>query len=260
MVDGATHLLTYVLGPFLAFFPKRWRSVFGRFLPLDWRRAAILSGVLEAVAALVGLGKWYFYGLATWVDNGMGAAMDGKLGPHVITHDVAGAAYFVWITHPLTWAIGYFIVEGVVRLLAAAITENAHGILPLYIVDAAFAKTFLQTPPKPGPDLVPGGTSSQTSTFRDKMLTAMTSKAADEVRFGQSDEGETLEIHASRIKPDWTPPRVVRYADAYYRLEDFSRRAGARPFVYHLRKLAAGVPGRNVLLYQPEEVLVREKS
>jgi len=253
-------LLTYFLGPFLAFFPKRWRNVFVRFLPLDWQRAAIASGALEIVVALVGLGKWYFYGLATWVDNGVGAAMDGKLGPHVITHDIAGVGFLVWITHPLTWAIGYFIVEGAVRLLAAAITEHAHGILPLYILDALFTMVFLPAPPKPDPDPVPGGTSSQTSTFRDKFLTAMTPKGADELRFRQSDDGETLEIHSSRIKPDWTPPRVVRYADGYYRLEDFSRGVGSRPFVYRLRKLEAGVPGRNVLLYQPEEVLVREKS
>jgi hypothetical protein len=253
-------LLTYLLGPFLAFFPKRWRAALARFLPLDWQRAAILSGILETVGALILLGKWYFYGLATWVDNGVGAAMEGKLGPHVITHDIAGAAYLVWITHPLTWAIGYFIVEGVVRLVAAAITEHAHGILPLYIVDAIFAKVFLPAPPKPDPDPVPGGTSSQTSTFRDKFLTAMAPKETDELRFGQAEDGETLAIHSSRIKPDWTPPRVVRYDDAYYRLEHFSRGVGSRPFVYSLRKLAAGVPGRNVLLYQPDEVLVREKS
>lgn len=74
-----------------------------------------------------------------------------------------------------------------------------------------------------------------------------------------SDEGEILEIHASRMKQDWTPPRIVRYDDAYYRLERFSRGVGSRPFVYHLRRLSAGVPGRTVLLYQPEEAVIREK-
>jgi len=54
-------------------------------------------------------------------------------------------------------------------------------------------------------------------------------------------------------EPDWNPPRVVRYEDRYYRLEDYARGSGPRPFVYRLRRLAAGVPGRTVLVYSPDE-------
>ena len=49
--------------------------------------------------------------------------------------------------------------------------------------------------------------------------------------------------------------KVVRFADAYYRLESTVEGARPPPFVYRLGKLVAGVPGRNVLLYEPPRVL-----
>jgi len=64
-----------------------------------------------------------------------------------------------------------------------------------------------------------------------------------------------LEIHASRPKPEWVPPRVVRIGDAYFRLEEWSPGKSPRPFVFALRRLAAGVPGRSVILYQAPRAL-----
>jgi hypothetical protein len=89
--------------------------------------------------------------------------------------------------------------------------------------------------------------------MRDKVVTARLSQVADEHCVIKSEAEEFLEIRACRAKLDWTPPRVVRYQDRYYRLEEFVRKSGARPFIYKLRRLAAGVPGRTVLLYSPEE-------
>ncbi|HET9994792.1 MAG TPA: hypothetical protein VFQ18_05255 [Candidatus Acidoferrum sp.] len=67
---------------------------------------------------------------------------------------------------------------------------------------------------------------------------------------------EFLEIRASRRKVDWTPPRTVRYEDSYYRLEASSEGMPPRPFQYTLRRVSAGVPGRTVLIYSPEEAPV----
>lgn len=260
MDSGVIPLRTYILGPIFAMFPKRWRNALPRFLWVEWHRAAIISGSVEAIAAIIASGEWYLHGMTKWVDSAVGAAMDGKIATEVTTHDVAGLSYFVWITHPLTWVIGYFIVEGVVRLVAAAITEHVHGILPLYVVDSVFAKIFLPAPAKLEDIPVPRSTSSQTRTFRDRMLSSMAPELPDELRFAKDEDGETLVIRASRMKPDWIAPRVVRFEDTYYRLESSSRGMVPRPFVYVLRRLSAGVPGRNVLVYQPEEAVTNEKS
>ena len=95
--------------------------------------------------------------------------------------------------------------------------------------------------------------------MRDKFLTARIPAGADELRFLKSAAEEILEIHATRRKPDWDPPRVVRFADKYYRLEQSNRGRPPRPFVYTLRRLAAGVPSRNVILYSPQDAVTTLK-
>ena len=74
------------------------------------------------------------------------------------------------------------------------------------------------------------------------------------LRFQKSGGEEILEILSSRRKQEWTPPRVVRYEQSYYRLESSGKVGGPRPFRYMLRRLSVGVPGRSVLLYSPMEV------
>ena len=72
---------------------------------------------------------------------------------------------------------------------------------------------------------------------------------ADELSYRREGEEEYLEIRASRKKEEWLAPKVVRVDGMYYRLEEARLGKGARPFWYRLRKLAAGVPGRNVIFY-----------
>lgn len=81
----------------------------------------------------------------------------------------------------------------------------------------------------------------------------------DEICPRHDESGETLEICASRQKKEWDPPRVIRFEGAYYRLESYSVGVGARPFRYVLRRLAAGVPGRTVLIYDPPDAVILDK-
>ncbi len=81
----------------------------------------------------------------------------------------------------------------------------------------------------------------------------------DELGFTGSAPDEFLEIRASRRKADWNPPRTVRYLDTFYRLEACSGGSASRPFRYTLRKLSAGVMGRTVLVYSPQEAPVLAK-
>jgi hypothetical protein len=81
----------------------------------------------------------------------------------------------------------------------------------------------------------------------------------DELCFSGSAPDEFLEIRACRRKADWNPPRTVRYQDNFYRLEACTDGMPPRPFRYKLRKLSAGVMGRTVLVYSPEEAPVLAK-
>ena len=81
----------------------------------------------------------------------------------------------------------------------------------------------------------------------------------DELHYTSEDSEQFLEIRACRPKAEWEPPRVVRYSDVYFRVERSVQTSGSRPFLYILRRLSAGVPGRTVLPYCPNPLpLVRD--
>jgi hypothetical protein len=149
-----------------------------------------------------------------------------------------------------------------VRFVSAAFTENNLGILPLFMLDKVFAmitgrgrrETAIRM------DGTQGNVSSYLGAIGEKLLLARLPLVPDEICSIRNESDELLEICACRRKVDWIPPRVVRYQNGFYRLEASSRGTASRPFLYKLRRLAAGVPGRSVLVYSPEAPVLREKT
>jgi hypothetical protein len=243
---------TYILGPFLAILPLRWRKSLACYEAVNWARAGVLSGFAEFAVALYCALYWYSYSMTTWVNRGLSFALSGKAGPVEITDQAIGfMAYFIWVQHPLTWLLGYFLVEAAARLCGAAFTSSFLGTLPLFVLDKIYLKIFRRDLPRDAVAVnAPAGTFA--SAMRDKVLMARLRTVSDELSVEKSGGEELLHVHSCRPKADWTPPRVVRLDDEYYRLEFCSRGMGARPFRYTLRRLPAGVPGRTVLVYVPE--------
>ena len=255
-------MLTYLLGPILALFPKRWRTSLSTVLSVSWRPAAILSGFAESVIALIALIYWYSYYMTLLVDHGVNSAVSGKMPTGVTDHEIGFAALVIWATHPLTWLVAYGGVEGMVRLVSAAFTETYLGILPFFLLDKAFAMVAGRhrretTAASHGRQ---GNLSSYLGAIGEKMLVGRLPSVPDEICSVGNEPDEIMEIRACRRKEDWIPPRVVRYQNGFYRLEAASRGTASRPFLYTLRRLAAGVPGRSVLLYSPEAPVLRGKS
>lgn len=248
-------MLTYLLGPILALLPRRWRKSLSSGLSVEWRPATMLSGFAESAIALIALIYWYSYSMTTWVDRALEAALNGKLGPGVTDHEIGFTAFIIFATHPLTWLIAYGGVEGMVRLIGAAFTETNLGTLPLFVLD----KVFVMITGRGGQKAAnvsgnaQGNFSSYVGAIREKVTVARIPQVPDEHHVSREGPDEILEIRASRRKVDWSPPRTVRYQDAYYRLEACSEGPAPRPFRYTLRRLAAGVMGRTVLVYSPEE-------
>lgn len=252
---------TYLFGPVVAAFPKPWRESLPFAQEVHWGRATAISGLAEAAIALVALMYWYSYALSTWVGNGVGGALSGKMGTEVRLQDIGGAALIVWWMHPLTWLLAYFGLEGAFRLCAGAFGGNSCGILPLFLADKILLSPFRRHKRAVLDVANTGGNvSSYAGAIRERIRTARLPEVPDELCFTKNESGEILEICASRRKQDWTPPRVVRYLDNYYRLESDSSTAGPRPFRYRLRRLPAGVPGRTVLIYAPADPVVHETS
>jgi hypothetical protein len=78
---------------------------------------------------------------------------------------------------------------------------------------------------------------------------------ADDVRRAVETEGVFLCVASCRPKEDWTVGRTVKFEGCYYRMDGTLDLQAPRPFGYRLRLLPAGVPGRAVILYDPNEVL-----
>ena len=252
---------TYLLGPFFSLFPKPWREALPFSRSVQWGPAAAVGGFLETVAALFALAHWYFSAMIAWVSHGLDAAQSGKMGAGITELDITSAAYTVWITHPLTWFISYFAFEGTVRLCSAAFTGGVFGTLPLVVLDKLLFAPFRYRPPEAR--AVAASPLNDRASFLDMIcewkFPSRSSEVADEIFYDRIAGEDFLEIHACRRKKDWTPPRVVRSQDEYYRLESCLRGPQPRPFRYKLRRLPAGVPGRTVLQYAPPEVTTEQR-
>ncbi|HEX8836502.1 MAG TPA: hypothetical protein VF748_06180 [Candidatus Acidoferrum sp.] len=248
-------MFTFLLGPFLAVLPRRWRQSLPLLKSVNWRAPCLLSGFGELVVAIVAYMYWYSYSMNTWVSRGLDAALAGKMDPRVTDHDITIMSLFIFATSPLTWAILCVGLEGSVRLLGAAFSESDLGVLPLFVLD----KIFLKIAGRDGPGIAQAAgytetnLSSYVGAIHDQVRISRALHLPDELCHTREDADEFLEIRACRSKPDWTPPRTVRYKDRFYRLENSSRGSGARPFRYRLRRLSAGVMSRTVLVYAPEE-------
>lgn len=250
---------TYILGPFLSILPKRWRGAlpFARYV--NWARATAISGIAESAAALILLAHWYYYAMNTWVGRGvemaLNGALSGKSGPELRPQDIGGVALIVWASHPLTWLLGYFGLEGALRV-GAALTGSGLGTLPFFLIDKTFSLLFGARAPlgeadSAKPCAAAGG-------IRGRIAGAGLGSISDELCFRRDGGHEILEICACRKKDGWDPPRTVRFQDIYYRLEAASLGNRPRPFRYLLRRLTAGVPGRTVLLYAPADAVIRQ--
>ena|SRR5437870_3866779 len=250
---------TYVLGPFLSVFPRRWREALPFSDYVSWPRATAISGLAESAAALVVLAHWYSYAMNTWVGRGVDTALSGKSGPGVRPQDIGGVALIVWASHPLTWLIGYFGLEGALRV-AAALTGTGLGTLPFFLIGKTCSLLFGARAADP---LRETGSANHPSSavdgMRGRIAGAGLSSISDELFFERKGAEEILEICASRKKEGWDPPRTVRYQDTYYRLEAASLGERPRPFHYTLRRLPVGVPGRTVLLYTPADAVIRQE-
>jgi len=240
------------LGTVLALLPRRWRRGFGLDEAIPWARAAALSGCAESSLAFIGLVYWYSHSVTTWAANGLDSAMRNGPEAQVPGQAIGFSALMLWLIHPLTWCVGYFVLEGLVRLLAAVSTEQVVATLPLVGVDWIYGKLSGRAPEGDAKHTPSAKAQVQefVSSLKRGVMVLRLPHLEDECRETGEGPESFLEIHASHPKAEWNPPRVVRMGDAYYRLEGAVQGKPPRPFIYRLRRLAAGVPGRTVLVYE----------
>jgi hypothetical protein len=217
---------------------------------VNWLVAAAISGVLEFLLAVLAFLYWYSYSVTHWA----GAAVESAIrnGADIPPNGVGVAAWATMFLHPLTWVILFFQFEAIVRFLAGAFTGKAYGTLPLFVADKIYMRFVRGVAIQHGDESEPAW-ASFSGTIRQRVRSLWSQVLPDELVHTKDANGEVLAIRSSRPKPGWEPPRIVFSENVYYRLERVSEQPGPRPYVYFLRRLPAGVPGRSVIQYTPHD-------
>jgi len=227
-------VLTYLLGPFLALVPERWRKQWFGELPILWPRAAFLSGLLEAGAFFAALIWWYFHFTGAFAGT-QATEMVGKDivpgGPAILGF---GAVNIVWFAiQPVTLALEFFALEGVARGLAALATGEVFGTAPLAIL-CAIQGSYQRWDYERRVPLVP-----------------------DFVRRTTGQLPWDLRVESCRPKPDWKFPKTLVYENQVFQVMKESPVAGsaARPHVYLLRVSPPGAVYRGLEEIDPLAVM-----
>jgi hypothetical protein len=241
----------YLIGPFLALLPLRWRRQLPGLAEADWTRAGAVSGMYEMAGAIVALGYWYMYEMNVRIAQIMNGEANGRAPVGLSEHQVQGAALTIFAMSPLTWFLFYLFAEGAGRLCAAAFADNVSGSLPLYLMERLMFWIRKPEEARVG-ERVRENAQSFSEALRERLMVAGLEVVPDEVHPSTDGDDEFLDIRASRRKEDWVAPRIVHIGELYYRLESSSVGSGPRPFCYRLRRLPAGVPGRTVIVYKIE--------
>jgi len=241
------------LGIVLSPLPRRWRVALQPAKGLPWVSGTVLSGLLESLLAFVALVYWYYLSVTTWAANAMDSALRNGPESAVPGQAIGFSALVLLLMHPFSWLIGFFVIEGLVRWLAAAFTEQTFGTLPLAFADWCYGKASGR--PAEGDALHMPSARLQLQSFvlavKEKIISMRVPEVADEL-LERSEGGEAyLEIHSSHTKAEWVPPKTVRIGDSYFRLERLASGEKPRPYIFRLRRVAAGVPGWNVIVYEP---------
>jgi len=225
-------VLRLFAGVFLALLPPRYRRRV--MLDIDVQDSAVFSGVVQmfaGIGALIIRYPGFVESRMALVPESVSFQMAEKAGELGVMS--MGLIWLVdYMLNPLTLVIEYFVVEGVVRWVAALVTREVVPTLPLWLL--ALAHTKLD---------------------RWKAEHDMGPRVPDEVKRVTDTKDVDLIIASCRPKSEWHKLTSVGYQDEFFEIMDLQEGSPPRLFVYVLRKSPEGRVLRGIRHYDPEEVL-----
>jgi len=222
----------YIPRSILALLPLRARIRMG-FGPDDpgIRRAALISGACELLVALCLFTAHFYYYMTEHVNRIVDLGGVGGVGNEQVQFGMGIAAYLEFLLlSPITWLLGYFMVEGAVRFTAALITGEVLSTLPLKLIDLGMARLARYDAERKLPPLV-----------------------EDEVLILSRNE---YVIRSSREK-DWDRATTVRINSYMYEVYLIDNIGGERPYSYRLRPMPHGRLIRKIRVFEVPSTAVR---
>ena len=227
--------MTFLLSIFLSFLPCRYRVRLSVYAGMDLRNGALVSGGIEGLGCLLIFVVRYLGFIQAKVgemgDLAIAKGQEGALTAPAVQYGMGYVTMVEYFLHPVTWALLYFAVEGTVRAIAAATTQETIGTLPLHIVAWADERVG-----------------------EWRMDRALGRRVADIVEVVYSPDYD-LRIFTCRNKGDWNRMITVSYQGQLYEVLGQQEGKPPRRFVYRLRKSKPGRVVRAVHDYDPKEVL-----
>jgi hypothetical protein len=240
----------YLTAPFAVLLPARWRAQTGFEAPMPWRIASFICGVAQCATGLAAMVWWYSYSVRNWAQYVVSHAIQSQSSLSEMKPHAQGLlALTLIVSSPVTWIIIAWSVEGLVRILAAAITSEVFATLPLALIAGAIS--LFRPVRDENPGLRGGGTTVEDASLDDSPARSFANflcrgivehthaHVPDYVTRIKDVDGDLLCIRTSHSKPDWEPGRIVRVGDVgdiggnggdFYRIDRFSERHGAAAY------------------------------
>ncbi|MGD0305521.1 MAG: hypothetical protein ABSC71_11905 [Candidatus Acidiferrales bacterium] len=214
---------------------------------MPWRIASFICGVSQCATGLAAMVWWYSYSVRNWVQTVVSHAVQSQSSLSEMKPHAQGLlALTLIVSSPVTWIIIAWSVEGLVRILAAAITSEVFATLPLALIAGAISPFRPVRDENPG--LRGGGTTVGDASLDDSPARSFANflrrgivehthaHVPDDVTRIKDVDGDLLRIRTSHTKPDWEPGRIVRVGDVggnggdFYRIDRLSERHGAAAY------------------------------
>ena len=223
-------MLAVLAGLPVSLLPEAWRRRWFSDVPVEVRTGAILTGAAQLLGCLAILGYRYPAFVRSQMSGGVGTAAMSSMekGGETAVMGLGPLLLVAYLIQPLSLVLGYFMVEGVVRVTAAVVSGEELGTLPLFLASLLDARA---------------------REYRRER--ALGERVVDTVQVeGASD----LLIASCRPKP-WNQLTTIRYQDQLYELAKTNQGAKPRQFLYLLRRIPPNKLVRGVHDYSPDEAL-----
>jgi len=213
----------------LSFLPKRYRDHFTHFaIPSG---AVVFSGFLQGFLSFALLIRDYHSFMTARLAALPLETMEkvAEKGGEGAVMSFGGFFMMEYILRLTPILLLYFMIEGLIRVIAAVAAQETVPTLPLKIFEFADAQLSAKSHER-----------------------SMGSRIRDEVHWDAG--GQSLQIASCRPKP-WTQLTAISHEGQFYELIAEREATAPRPFVYVLRKKPTTAVIRGIYAYDPDEVL-----